>query len=156
MRLTELLDISLVESHLVVDSKEDAIRYLIDIVAAKNLILDRDKALQAVIERERSLSTGLGEGIAIPHAMLSEISKPVVALGRVVDGINFGAPDEKPAFLIFLLLSPSQDLSLHLKMLSRISRLCNNPDLRQAILAASDSKAIFQLLQEQEDIMQDF
>ena len=88
------------------DTKEEIIAELVDSLSASEAISDRDKVLQAVLEREKIMSTGIGDGIAIPHGKSDSVVKLVAALGTQRRGVDFEALDGEPAYVFFLLVSP--------------------------------------------------
>ena len=155
MRFGELLSERTIDLDLAHQAKDEVIRSLVSRLADANLLPDAGKATTAVLERESALSTGVGQGVAVPHATLANITKPAVAFGRSADGISFGSMDGKPVTLVFLLIAPEEEISLHLKLLSRISRLCNNPDLRKALHEASDPAAVLDVIRDYESPYQE-
>ena len=111
----------------------------------------RQTLVRALREREQLYSTGIGDGVALPHArnaLVGLVDKPVIVFGRHATGIPYGAIDDSPARLFFLLVAPT--VTQHLAILARISRLLRNPKLRQGLLAASDSRQALALLREAE------
>jgi mannitol/fructose-specific phosphotransferase system IIA component (Ntr-type) len=111
----------------------------------------RETLLRALHEREQLHSTGIGDGIALPHArnaLVGLVDKPVIVFGRHARGIPYGAVDGKPAQLFFLLVAPT--VTQHLAILAKLSRVLNNPRLRQALLTADRSERAHGLIQEAE------
>ncbi|HXN54964.1 MAG TPA: PTS sugar transporter subunit IIA, partial [Myxococcales bacterium] len=104
------------------------------------------RLLEVLLEREKLGSTGIGEGVAIPHGKLAGVPSVIAAFGRSRAGIDFAAVDGKPARLFFLLFAPENSAGIHLKALARISRLLRSPTFRQAILDAPDRLAIHRLI----------
>lgn len=112
----------------------------------------REKLLRALHERERLHSTGIGDGVALPHArnaLVGLVDRPVIVFGRHDRGVPYGAVDHKPAHLFFLIVAPT--VTQHLAILARISRVLNNPRLRQALLTADRPERALQLIREAED-----
>ena len=103
--------------------------------------------LTQLTTREAQASSGIGEGVAIPHMRLPTLQKPVVAFVRLQRAIDFNAVDDMPVDLVMMLLSPGGDGPHHLRRLSRISRLLRNPDLLDDLRAAGDSDSIRSLLE---------
>jgi len=112
--------------------------------------LDPQRLLETLLDRERLGSTGIGEGVAIPHGKVTGLPALVASFGRAPQGIDFRAIDGKPTFLFFTLIAPENSAGAHLKALARISRLFKNPAFRESILLASDAAGIYRLI-EQED-----
>ncbi len=112
----------------------------------------RKTLLRALREREDLHSTGIGDGIALPHArnaLVGLVDRPIIIFGRHVQGIPFGAIDAVPAKLFFLLIAPT--VTQHLAILARLSRLLRDPKLRQGLLTASDPAKVLTLIREAEE-----
>ena len=111
----------------------------------------RQTLLRALNEREQLHSTGIGDGVALPHArnaLVGLVERPVIVFGRSVQGVPFGAIDGAPSKLFFLLVAPT--VTEHLSMLARISRLLREPKLRRDLLAADSAKKALLLIREAE------
>ena len=111
----------------------------------------RDTLLRALHEREQLHSTGIGDGIALPHArnaLVGLVDKPVIIFGRHPTGIPYGAIDGKPEQLFYLLIAPT--VTQHLAILARISRVLNNPRLRQSLLNVDRPEKALELIKEAE------
>ena len=148
-----LLDILSADSTLIDlkgETKEDIIAELIDTLAVGDAISDRDKVLQAVLEREKIMSTGIGDGIAIPHGKSDAVERLVAALGTQRRGVDFEALDGEPAYVFFLLVSPANVSGPHIKALARISRLLKNDDFKKKLIAAETSAEIIEIIEAEE------
>lgn len=108
--------------------------------------LDAVMVLEALEEREKLGSTGFGRGVAIPHARIEGINRPVAAFLRLAAPVNFAAADDLPVDLVFGLLSPSSAGATHLHALAEISRLMRDEALREALLGAGNAEALYALL----------
>jgi len=111
----------------------------------------RQTLLRALHEREQLHSTGIGDGVALPHArnaLVGLVDHPVIIFGRSTQGVNFGAIDGAPSKLFFLLVAPT--VTEHLAMLARISRLLRDPRLRQELLAADSPKKALTVIKDAE------
>jgi mannitol/fructose-specific phosphotransferase system IIA component (Ntr-type) len=97
---------------------------------------------ERVLERERSAGTGVGDGIALPHAEVEGIDRPALAFACVRRGIDFDAPDGEPARLVFLMLMPARQYATALKLLSSLARLLTQPAVREGLLAAASPEAV--------------
>ena len=149
-----LLDILSPESTIVdlkVETKEEIIAELVNSLHLGDAINDKDKVLQAVLEREKIMSTGIGDGIAIPHGKSDAVVKLVAALGTQKRGVDFEALDGEPAYVFFLLVSPANVSGPHIKALARISRLLKNDDFKKRLIAASSSEEIISVIQKEEE-----
>ncbi len=150
--LSELLPISAINLQLTANSREAVLAELVGQIAeiAANPEARRT-LLQALEERERLHSTGIGDGIALPHArnaLVGLVDHPILVFGRHAEGISFGAIDGAPAQLFFLLVAPT--VTQHLAMLARISRLLRDPKLRKALLSVESEARVQTLMQEAE------
>jgi fructose-specific phosphotransferase system IIA component len=134
LRIQDLLDRDLILMDLRAADKAGVIRELAGLLARNNRVHDPDALAQAVLDRESQGSTGIGEGIAIPHAKSQAIDDIVVAFGRSTSGVDFQSLDGKPAYLFFLLVTPEDRPGEHLKLLARISRIMRNAALREQLL----------------------
>ncbi len=132
------------------ETKEQIIEELVDALEIGDAITDRDKVLQAVLEREKIMSTGIGDGIAIPHGKSDAATRLVAALGTQKRGVDFEALDGEPAFVFFLLVSPANVSGPHIKALARISRLLKNDDFKKKLIDASTAEEIISAIAEEE------
>ena len=148
-----LLDILSPKSTIVglqADSKEGIIRELVESLEEGDEISDREKVLQAVLEREHIMSTGIGDGIAIPHGKSEAVVKLTAALGTHKRGVDFEALDGEPAFVFFLLVSPANISGPHIKALARISRLLKNDDFKKSLIEATTAEEIIATVEAEE------
>jgi len=150
MRLTNLLQPELIKLDLEHQSKREVLEELISLLADTNRIRDRDGFTHAVLDRESQRSSGIGCGVAIPHARNEAISQASIALGRSKNGIDFEALDNAPVHLIFLLATPINAGADHLKALARLARILRHPEYRQALLAANTKDEIVKIIEEAE------
>ena len=140
-----LLDILSPESTIVDlqgESKEDIIAELVNSLPVGDAITDRDQVLQAVLDREKIMSTGIGDGIAIPHGKSAAVTELVAAMGTQRRGVDFDALDGEPAFVFFLLVSPANVSGPHIKALARISRLLKNEEFKKKLIEADSAEDI--------------
>jgi PTS system nitrogen regulatory IIA component len=135
---------------LVAETKDGVLAELAGRVEERHPGLMRQELLQILQERERLGSTGIGDGIAIPHGKLREARDLVMLFGRSRTGVDFNALDGRPVYLFFLLVAPDDAIGIHLKMLARISRILKDPTVRKALLEAPDAPAIHAIIREQD------
>ena len=143
--IAEILPPEAVVVPLRAESKQESIDMLIDLLAEHGHITDANEMKHVVWERENQRSTGIGEGLAIPHGKSNAISRLVMALGILEQPVDFGAIDNKPVKMVALLLSPADKIADHIQALGRISRLMNNESFRNT---AYSSTSADQLLEE--------
>ena len=132
------------------ETKEEIIAELVDSLANSDAITDRDKVLQAVLEREKIMSTGIGDGIAIPHGKSDSVEQLIAALGTQRRGVDFEALDGEPAYVFFLLVSPANVSGPHIMALARISRLLKNDEFKKKLIAAESSTAVIGIIETEE------
>jgi mannitol/fructose-specific phosphotransferase system IIA component (Ntr-type) len=131
--------------------KESILAELVDLAArSAGLAARRDEIYQAVWEREKVLSTGIGEGIALPHAKIPGLGAIAMAAGVSRRPVEFGALDAGPVRLLFLVLGPETAADSQVRLLSRISRLLSGESLRQRLVSAEDAGRFCEILREAE------
>lgn len=151
MQLTDILTERRIKIPLAATTKEGAITELVDLLVANGDIFDREKALAAVLEREHTRTTGIGNGLAIPHGKASATHELVLALGKAARPIDFDSIDQKPVTLVMLLISPLDQTGPHIQALARISRLMSNDPFRNKLNAATSVEQVMQLIEGQEE-----
>ncbi|WP_327189548.1 fructose-specific PTS transporter subunit EIIC [Streptomyces xinghaiensis] len=143
------LDARTVREWITADGKEAAIRELTGLLAASGRVADEEALTAAVLAREAEGGTGLGEGIAVPHAKTDAVTAPVVGFTRSADGVDWGAPDGTGARLIFMIAVPEAAAGdEHLRILALLSRKLMDPGFRERLLEASGSGEILRVLAE--------
>ena len=152
MKLADLLNKDLIKVPLDKKNKEEVIGELIDILVENGKIKNRDAVVSAVMEREKVMSTGVGDGVAIPHGKAEGVNDVVAAFGISQEEINFLSIDEKPVHLVFLLIASPDATGPHLKALSRVSRLLNKKEFRAKLLYAKSSSDVLEMIREEEKI----
>lgn len=150
MILTHILQPTCVKVPLEGRDKNSVITELVDLLDKDGLIQDRQAVLDAVFTRERTRSTGIGSGIAIPHGKCSAVRELVMALGIARDPIDFDSVDKKPVTLVILLVSPLDQTGPHIQALARISRLMLDEEFRKALENAPSAPAAYDLMSERE------
>ena len=127
-------------------TKERAITTLVERIGGALPNFDRARATATILKREKLASTGLGDGIALPHGRCEGLSRPYAALGRSKSGVPFDSFDGKPAHLVFLILTPIHDEGAHIHILSKISNLLSSDYLRERLLAAEQPSEVMEVL----------
>ncbi len=134
--ITELMPSGLITLEEPPAEKTDAIEYLLDHITETGRVTDRESALSALVQREQETTTGVGKGIAIPHAQTSAVDQPSVAFCRSSAGIDFQSMDGKPAHLVFMILVPENGSDEHLEILSSLSRSLLHEEVREGLYDA--------------------
>jgi PTS system nitrogen regulatory IIA component len=146
----DLLQDDLVIEEIKATDKIGVIREFAGILQATGRVTDAEALVRVLLERESLGSTGIGDGVAIPHGKLSFITNMVVAFGRSSRGVDFQSLDAKPVYLFFLLVTPDNKPGDHLKALARISRILKNPALRENLKRTSDRQELKRLIYEED------
>ena len=149
MALSDYLREDLILLDLHPKDMEECLRTMVDQASSCGAIPDAPDALRRLLERERTMSTGLGGGVAVPHAKTDKVRHQVVALGRVLDGVDFKAIDGRPVHLVFLLLGPPDSTRQHVDLLARIAYLVKAPGVIDALLAAATPQQILEVLRQE-------
>ena len=136
MKITDLLSKDAIKLNGIANSKQDAINKLVDLMAKNGNLTDKEKYTQVVLKREEEGSTGIGEGIAIPHGKTDAVSKPGLSAMVINDGVEFDSLDGQPAKLLFLIATPNTKDNVHLDVLSRLSTLLMDTEFRKSLMEA--------------------
>jgi nitrogen PTS system EIIA component len=150
MKIAEFLSPKAVVPDLAPGTKPEILRALCEALAGAHPEVNPDLLVKVLLEREKLGSTGIGEGVAIPHGKLAGLPQLMASFAVCPGGVDFEAIDGKPTHLFFALLAPENSAGLHLKALARISRLFKNARFRQSILEAKDPQAIYALIAEED------
>jgi fructose-specific phosphotransferase system IIA component len=148
--LSELLDPDCIELDLKSRRKKDIIRELAEVLTRGGKISDTEALARGILEREKLTSTGLGDGIAIPHCMSSQVQETLIAFGRKASGVRFDAIDNRPVKLFLLLVGPADDHNRHLKVLSKLARYLHDDAFCRKLLEAENAGAVIQAFREKE------
>lgn len=150
MKISQLLKKELIKLEIDSQDKESAIKELVDLMRNSSEVTDADLFLHDVFEREQLGSTGVGEGIALPHARSEGIQKLIVVFGKSTKGVDFKALDSNPVHLIFLIGTPKEDVGNYLKTLAHLSRLLRKEYFRKKLLAAASCEDVLAIFEEVE------
>ena len=150
MRICEVLKPENVIPELKGNTKEEVINELIDIFKDDPRITDIKDVKEAVLEREKIMSTGIGHGFGIPHCKTNKVTEILAAFGKTKEPIDFESLDGKPVNLLFLLIGKDNMVAPHIKLLSRISLLMNKQDVREKLLSAKSAEGIYKIFEDEE------
>lgn len=152
MNIFSLLDTQTILPNLKAKNKAEILDKLVSTLNPKVSGDQLDKIYKAVIERESIMSTGVGKGLAIPHGKTSGIDQTYAAFAILSKPVDYEAIDDEPVSMVFLLVGPQSSNSLHIKLLSRISRLMNNSEFREKLRNCDTSEDIIKQFQEEEHV----
>lgn len=150
MKIMEFLNKKAITASLKATDKEGVIRELVDLLASADDIKNKEDLVKALLTRESLGSTGIGQGIGIPHAKSSNVKSLVAAFGLSQKGVNFDSLDGEPVYIFFLLIAPEESAGPHLKALARISRMLKDKYFRELLKKAKDEKEILRIVQEED------
>ena len=150
MKISDILTEDVIEVKLNAIDKTEAINKMIDLANNSGKILDLEKVRKVVFEREKLVSTGVGKGFAIPHGKSDDISDIVAAFGIMAEPIDFDSIDSEKVSFIFLLVGKDSMLNMHIKLLSRISRLMNKDEFSEKLLNTGTKAEVLTLFQKEE------
>jgi len=150
MKIMEFLNKKAVTASLKSADKEGVIRELVDLLAKAEEIKNKEELVKALLTRESLGSTGIGQGIGIPHAKSQNVKNLVAAFGLSQRGVNFDSLDGEPVYIFFLLIAPEESAGPHLKALARISRMLKDKYFRELLRKAKDEKEILRVIQEED------
>ncbi|MBI1909089.1 MAG: PTS sugar transporter subunit IIA [Deltaproteobacteria bacterium] len=154
MKIKQILRESSVESNLKADSKEGVIEELASLLLQGQAAPQpefREKLVRVLMEREKLGSTGIGNGVAIPHGKMPGLGEIMTGFGRSPKGIEFDSQDGRSAHLFFILVAPENAASLHLKALARLSRLLKDAHFRNKLMEAESAHALYQAIVEEDE-----
>jgi PTS system nitrogen regulatory IIA component len=150
MKIQDIVSPESIIEDLRAGTKEGVLRELSEVVAKIVPKLSADSLTAILMERESLGSTGIGDGVAIPHGKVAGIEHLVAAFGRSRNGVPFHSLDGQPAYLFFLIVAPEYSAGMHLKALARISRLLKNEPFRRSLIEAADADDLRRILHEED------
>jgi len=148
MKLSKFCDENLVVFNLKATNKNEVIEELVALAASSNMIKDHDELLSDVKDRENLVTTGVGYGVAFPHAKTRSAKGIVISFGRSDKGIEFDAMDHKPVNLFFLIAAPEDAIGAHLNVMARLSYLMKLAENREKLMKASSPGDVLALMDE--------
>jgi len=151
MKITDILGKQAVVTNLQATDKEGALKELVEVLAKVKDIGDKKAIVKALLERENLGSTGIGQGIAIPHGKTDRIDEMVAVLGISKKGVNFEALDGEPVYIFFLLVARKDSAGPHLKALAKISRLLRDSFVCDKLKGSKDAKEAYDIIQYEEE-----
>jgi PTS system nitrogen regulatory IIA component len=151
MKLLDIVSPGGVVDDLRAETKEGVLREMSEVVAAGVPFLSAQALTSILLDRESLGSTGIGDGVAIPHGKVPGLTRLAAVVARSRAGVQFHSLDGKPAHLFFLVVAPEQSAGMHLKALARISRLLKDARLRRSLLDALDADDLRKILKEEDD-----
>jgi PTS system fructose-specific IIC component len=146
MKLSKFCDEKLVTFDLKAAGKDEVIEELVEIASSSPLVKDRDELLRDIIHRENMVTTGIGYGVAFPHAKTKATKGIVIAFGRSQQGIDFDAMDKKPVHVFFLIAAPEDAIGAHLNVMARLSYIMKSEENRQKLMNVNSPGELLTIL----------
>ena len=150
MKIIDFLNKKAITANLKSEDKEGVIRELVELLVKADEIKNKEELVKGLLSREALGSTGIGQGIGIPHAKSANVKNLVAAFGLSQNGVNFDSLDGDPVYIFFLLIAPEESAGPHLKALARISRMLKDKYFRELLKKAKDEKEILRIIQDED------
>ena len=151
MKLLDFLKEEWVLPELSGTDKPSILRELSDLLAQGSGAATSEELFQVLLERERLGSTGIGEGVAIPHGRLRGLKQFIISFGRSSQGVDFDSIDQKPCQLFFMVVAPENSAVANLNLLGRISKLLKDASFRKKLMGAKTRREIFEIIKEEDE-----
>ncbi|MBX3044210.1 MAG: PTS sugar transporter subunit IIA [Candidatus Kapabacteria bacterium] len=152
MKISDILRSNSIKIAIDAETKEHLLESMVELAYDPTKVLDKTQALKDVLEREEVMSTGVGKGIALPHAKSKSVLDSVASLAILKEPIDFDSLDGESVNIAFMLLGPENNVGLHLRLLSKVSRLMNNDSFRLQLLDCKQSEDVLKLFNSMEEL----
>lgn len=146
MKISDVITKDTIKINLESIEKEEVFAEMVQVLVSAGKLKNRQAALTGVEERESQMSTGIGNGLAIPHAQIPELDDICIALGISRDGIDYDAFDGEPVYVLFMILSKTGEAAPHIEALAEISRLCSDPDFMDKLRSAKTVEQVLEYI----------
>jgi len=150
MDIKELIAKEYIIEDLKSKTKREVLVELAEVFKKGNIEADYDSMVEVLLEREKLGSTGIGDGIAIPHGKLAGLENLIISFGRSREGVGFDSLDGNPVYIFFLLMAPENSAGQHLKALAKISRMLKDRDFRKGLIEAESPEKMYNLIIEKD------
>lgn len=151
MKITELLDINSIDLNPQISNKEEAIDHLVNLLDQSGKLNDKEIYKESVLNREKQSTTGIGDGVAIPHGQSEGVKTAGLSAMVVKEGLDFKSLDGQPTYLFFMIGAPKDSEGAHLQALAQLSTLLMEEDFRNALINASSKEEFLQLIDAKEN-----
>ncbi|OPX38163.1 MAG: PTS fructose transporter subunit IIA [Desulfobacteraceae bacterium 4484_190.2] len=146
MKLPEIIEENNIIPELKAKDKKGVLEELAEVISRHEPSIHKEALVKVLVERERLGSTGIGDGVAIPHGKMNGVSRPIISFGRSKQGLDFDSMDGQPAHLFFLLIAPEDSSSVHLQVLAKIAKILKNRDFRKKLMEPGTRKELYQTI----------
>ncbi len=146
MKLSEIIEEKDIISDLKANDKKSVLEELAEVISNHEPSINKNDIVKVLVERERLGTTGIGDGVAIPHGKLNNVKQPMISFGRSKKGLDFDAMDGQPAYLFFLLIAPENSSGIHLEILARIAKVLKDSAFRKKLMEVGTRKECYQTI----------
>ncbi len=146
MKLAEIIEKNSIVPELKANDKAGVLEELAQVISDHVSSIEKEALVKVLVERERLGTTGIGDGVAIPHGKLKGIGRPIISFGRSKDGIDFESIDRQPVYLFFLLVAPDNSSGIHLQVLAKIARILKSNTFRKKLMETETREELYQTI----------
>ena len=146
MKLSEIIDENNIVPELKAKDKKGVLEELAQVIADHEPSIDKRALVKVLVEREHLGTTGIGDGVAIPHGKLKGVERPLISFGRSKDGLDFQSIDRQPVHLFFLLVAPDNSSGIHLHVLAKIAKILKRNTFRKRLMEIGTRKELYQTI----------
>ena len=151
MRLEEIIEENNIIPELKAKDKIGVLEGLAEVISNHDPSIDKNDLVKVLVEREHLGTTGIGDGVAIPHGKMRGVTQPIVSFGRSKEGLDFESMDGEPAYLFFLLVAPESSSGIHIQVLARIAKILKSSAFRKKLMEATTREEIYQTIIESDE-----
>lgn len=146
MKFSDIITEDSIIPELAARDKEGVLEELAQTICNHAPSVDKSGLVRVLLEREKLGSTGIGEGVAIPHGKINNLTQPMISFGRSKRGLDFDSMDAQPAYLFFLLVAPENSAGLHLKTLAKIAKVLKSKVFRKKLMEANTREELYEII----------
>ncbi|MEE9419879.1 MAG: PTS sugar transporter subunit IIA [Desulfatiglandaceae bacterium] len=146
MKLSEIIEENNIVPELKAKDKRGLLEELAQVISAHEPSIDKRALVKVLVERERLGTTGIGDGVAIPHGKLKGVGRPIISFGRSKEGLDFESIDRQPVYLFFLLVAPDNSSGIHLEVLAKIAKILKSNAFRKRLMELGTKKELYQMI----------
>ena len=146
MKFSEIIEENNIIPELKSGDKKGVLEELSEVISGHDFSVDRRTLVKVLVERERLGSTGIGDGVAIPHGKLDSIRHPIISFGRSKGGLDFDSMDGQPVYLFFLLVAPENSSGYHLQILAKLAKILKNSAFRKKLMEVETREDLYETI----------
>jgi len=151
MKLSDIIEEDYIIPELKANDKRGVLEELTEMITVREPSIDKMALVKVLVDRERLGSTGIGDGVAIPHGKLNGVKQPIISFGRSKQGLDFDSMDGQPAYLFFLIVAPENSSGFHLQVLAKIEKILKSSVFRKKLMDADSRIELYQIITESDD-----